>query len=135
MIQGLEKENEVGHLISKLEGMASSPVAYTQADLSSEESCKHLIAHTTQTLKSLDILVNNAGIQFTSRTENYPTDKWDAVLKINLSAPFFLSRAALPAMYKNGWGRLIHIGSAHALRGSANKSAYCAAKHGVAGGL
>lgn len=134
MLQGLEKESEVGHLISQLEGLApSARVAYTQADLSSEKSCNHLIAHTADTLRSLDILVNNAGIQFTSRTESYPTEKWDAVLKLNLYAPFFLSRAALPEMYKKGWGRLVHIGSAHSLRASPNKSAYCAAKHGVLG--
>jgi 3-hydroxybutyrate dehydrogenase len=99
MLQGLEKESEVGHLISQLGSISpSSQVAYTQADLSSEKSCNHLIAHTSDTFKSLDILINNAGIQYTSRVEDYPTDKWDSVLKLNLYAPFFLSRAALPGM-------------------------------------
>lgn len=137
MVQGLEKEGEISGLLTKLESISASKeknrVAYTQADLSSEDACNRVIKRSAEIFGNLDILVNNAGMQFTSRTEDYPTEKWDAVMKINLYAPFFLSRAALPGMYKKGWGRLVHIASAHGLRSSPNKSAYCASKHGLVG--
>jgi len=81
----------------------------------------------------LDIIVNNAGIQFTAPTEKFPTDKYKAIMGVCVDAPFYISRAALPQMYERGWGRLIHIGSAHSHVASPNKSAYCAAKHGVLG--
>ena len=81
----------------------------------------------------IDILVNNAGIQFVSRIENFPVERWDAVIALNLSAVFHATRLALPAMQKKNWGRIINIASAHGLVASAEKSAYVAAKHGVVG--
>lgn len=81
----------------------------------------------------IDILVNNAGIQYVSRIENFPVERWDAVIALNLSAVFHASRLALPAMQKKNWGRILNIASAHGLVASAEKSAYVAAKHGVVG--
>jgi 3-hydroxybutyrate dehydrogenase len=80
-----------------------------------------------------DVLVNNAGIQHVSPVEDFPPEKWDAILAINLSAVFHTTRLALPAMKAKGWGRIINTASAHSLVASPNKSAYVAAKHGVAG--
>lgn len=81
----------------------------------------------------LDILVNNAGIQFVSSVQDFPEDKWDAIVQVVMNAPFHASKAALPAMLEAGWGRIINTGSMHALVASPFKSAYNAAKHGVAG--
>jgi 3-hydroxybutyrate dehydrogenase len=80
-----------------------------------------------------DVLVNNAGIQHVSPVETFPTDKWNAIIAINLSAAFHTTRLAVPAMKQKGWGRIINTASAHSLVASPNKSAYVAAKHGVAG--
>jgi 3-hydroxybutyrate dehydrogenase len=82
---------------------------------------------------SVDILVNNAGIQFVAPIVDFPDEKWDQIIAINLSAAFHASKAALPYMKKNGWGRVINIASAHGLVGSPDKAAYVAAKHGIVG--
>lgn len=108
-------------------------VLYDGADLSSGEAVRELVARTVRELGRLDIIVNNAGIQHTALIEDFPTEKWDAIIALNLSAVFHGTAAALPHMKKQGWGRIINIASAHGLVGSANKSAYVAAKHGVVG--
>lgn len=108
-------------------------VLYDAADLSRGEAVRSLVATTVRTLGRIDILVNNAGIQHTALIEEFPVDKWDAILALNLSAVFHGTAAALPHMKKQGWGRIINIASAHGLVGSASKSAYVAAKHGVVG--
>jgi 3-hydroxybutyrate dehydrogenase len=81
----------------------------------------------------VDILVNNAGIQHVARIENFPIERWDAIIAINLSSAFHATRVALPGMLANNWGRIINVASVHGLVGSAEKSAYVAAKHGVVG--
>ncbi len=81
----------------------------------------------------VDILVNNAGMQYVSPVEDFPTDKWDAIIALNLTAPFHTSRLAIPAMKEAGWGRIINTASAHSLTASPFKSAYNASKHGIAG--
>lgn len=108
-------------------------VLYDSADLSKGESVRQLVANTVQSLGRIDILVNNAGIQHTALIEDFPVDKWDAIIALNLSAVFHGMAAALPQMKKQGWGRIINIASAHGLVGSPSKSAYVAAKHGVVG--
>ncbi|MVW73583.1 3-hydroxybutyrate dehydrogenase [Bordetella sp. 15P40C-2] len=108
-------------------------VLYDGADLSRGEAVRQLIANTVQSLGRIDILVNNAGIQHTALIEDFPAEKWDAILALNLSAVFHGTAAALPHMKTQGWGRIINIASAHGLVGSPNKSAYVAAKHGVVG--
>src|SRR5512145_1393901 len=92
-----------------------------------------MVAQATRELGRVDILVNNAGIQHTAPVEEFPVEKWDAVIAINLSAAFHAIRAALPQMKARNWGRIINIASAHGLVASAQKVAYVAAKHGLVG--
>lgn len=107
---------------------------YLNADLMQPQATRDFIDAAAQALGGgIDILVNNAGIQHTDRIEDFPTDRWDAVIALNLSAVFHGSAAALPYMQKQGWGRIINIASAHGLVASPFKSAYVAAKHGVVG--
>jgi 3-hydroxybutyrate dehydrogenase len=108
-------------------------VIYDGADLSKGDAVRGLVENTVRQLGRIDILVNNAGIQHTALIENFPAEKWDAILALNLSAVFHGTAAALPHMKKQGFGRIINIASAHGLVASANKSAYVAAKHGVVG--
>jgi 3-hydroxybutyrate dehydrogenase len=103
------------------------------ADLSDSAAIERMMRRCADELGPLDILVNNAGIQHVSPVDSFPPDKWDAVLAINLSAVFHTTRLAVPAMKTKGWGRIINTASAHSLVASPNKSAYVAAKHGVAG--
>src|SRR5512145_1447167 len=92
-----------------------------------------MVAQATRELGRVDILVNNAGIQHTAPVEEFPVEKWDAVIAINLSAAFHAIRAALPQMKSRNWGRIINIASAHGLVASTQKVAYVAAKHGLLG--
>lgn len=101
---------------------------YVAADMSKGADCRRLIAEA-----DCDILVNNAGIQFVAPIDTFPTDKWDAIIAINLSSAFHTTAAALPAMREKGWGRVVNIASAHGLTASPFKSAYVAAKHGIVG--
>lgn len=102
---------------------------YIAADMSKGEDCRALI----EKAGGCDILVNNAGIQFVSPIDEFPVDKWNAILAINLSSSFHTIAAALPGMKKKGWGRIVNVASAHGLTASPFKSAYVAAKHGVVG--
>jgi 3-hydroxybutyrate dehydrogenase len=106
---------------------------YDGADVGDAHAVQSMIAVAEGELGSLDILVNNAGIQFTAPIEEFPVDKWNAILATNLSAAFYGTRAALPGMRRRGWGRIVNIASAHGLVASAQKAAYVAAKHGVLG--
>ncbi|MDG2341274.1 MAG: 3-hydroxybutyrate dehydrogenase [Paracoccaceae bacterium] len=102
---------------------------YIQADMSKSADCRALV----EKAGTCDILINNAGIQFVSPVDEFPVDKWDAIIAINLSSAFHTTAAALPMMRKAGWGRVVNIASAHGLTASPYKSAYIAAKHGVVG--
>ncbi|MCC0075327.1 MAG: 3-hydroxybutyrate dehydrogenase [Rhodobacter sp.] len=102
---------------------------YIKADMSKGAECRALV----EAAGGCDILVNNAGIQHVARIEDFPVDKWDAIIAINLSSAFHTTAAALPGMYAKGWGRVINIASAHGLTASPFKAAYIAAKHGVVG--
>lgn len=106
---------------------------YLPADLMQPDATRRFIEDAVQALGSIDILVNNAGIQHTDLIEDFPADRWDAIIALNLSAVFHGTAAALPHMQRQGWGRIINIASVHGLVGSSNKSAYVAAKHGVLG--
>jgi 3-hydroxybutyrate dehydrogenase len=103
------------------------------ADLSDPAAIERMLRRCADELGGPDILVNNAGIQHVSPVESFPPEKWDAIIAINLSATFHTTRLALPSMKAKGWGRIINTASAHSLVASPNKSAYVAAKHGVAG--
>jgi len=133
VLNGFGDAAEVEKLRAGLASQHGVKVLYDGADLSRGEAVRQLVANTVQSLGRVDILVNNAGIQHTALIEDFPVEKWDAILALNLSAVFHGTAAALPHMKKQGWGRIINIASAHGLVGSANKSAYVAAKHGVVG--
>ncbi|MCG2584032.1 3-hydroxybutyrate dehydrogenase [Massilia sp. TS11] len=107
--------------------------AYHGADMSKPEQIADMIAYADQTFGGVDILVNNAGIQFVAPIDQFPVEKWDAILAINLSSAFHTTRLALPGMKAKNWGRIINIASVHGLVASAEKSAYVAAKHGLVG--
>lgn len=107
-------------------------VAYHGADLSKPAEIPALIA-AADPLGGVDILVNNAGIQHTAAIENFPAEKWDAIIAINLSAAFHAMQAAVPAMRRKGWGRIINTASVHGLVASVEKAGYVAAKHGLIG--
>ena len=102
---------------------------YIQADMSKADECRALI----EKAGACDILVNNAGIQHVSPIDEFPVEKWDAIIAINMNSAFHTTAAALPMMRKAGWGRVVNIASAHGLTASPYKSAYVAAKHGVVG--
>jgi len=107
--------------------------SYDGADMTKGAEIAAMIAKAEKTYGSVDILVNNAGIQHVSPIEEFPVEKWDAIIAINLSAAFHAIRAAIPGMKQRKWGRIINTASAHALVASPFKSAYVAAKHGIAG--
>jgi len=106
---------------------------YCAADLASPQAIASMIVEAEETFGSVDILVNNAGIQYVAPLEEFPIEKWDAIIAINLSAAFHTIRAVAPGMKRRNWGRIINTASAHALVASPFKSAYVAAKHGIAG--
>ena len=112
-------------------------VAYHGADMSKPADIEDMMKFAAAEFGQVDILVNNAGIQHVARIENFPVEKWDAIIAINLSSAFHATRLALPAMQAanngKGWGRIINLASVHGLVGSAEKSAYVAAKHGIVG--
>ncbi|MDX1924464.1 MAG: 3-hydroxybutyrate dehydrogenase [Rickettsiaceae bacterium] len=106
---------------------------FSGADMKKPEQIRQMVQDCVSKLGSVDIVVNNAGIQFTSRIEDFPEDKWDDIIAINLSSAFHAIKAALPYMYKQKFGRIINIASVHGIVASVNKSAYVAAKHGING--
>ena len=108
-------------------------VAYHGADMSKASDIEAMMKFSADTFGGVDILVNNAGIQHVASLEDFPVERWDAIIAINLSSAFHTSRLALPYMQKQNWGRIINVASIHGLVGSAQKSAYVAAKHGVVG--
>jgi 3-hydroxybutyrate dehydrogenase len=123
-------DTDSDHLLAReMEREFGVPVRYIRADMSKGAECRALI----EQAGGCDILVNNAGIQHVARIEEFPTERWDAIIAINLSSAFHCTAAALPAMYAQGWGRVINIASAHGLTASPYKTAYVAAKHGVVG--
>jgi 3-hydroxybutyrate dehydrogenase len=114
-------------------GVHGGKSAFVGADLSTGAACQRWVTDVQEALGGLDILVNNAGIQHVAAVEEFPDDKWDAILAINLSSNFHTMKAAIPGMKAQNWGRIINIASAHGLVASPFKSAYVAAKHGVLG--
>ena len=106
---------------------------YAGADVTKPDQIKDMIDTAEKTFGSVDVLVNNAGIQFVAKVEDFPIEKWDAVIATNLSAAFYATRVAIPGMKTRKWGRIINIASAHGLAASAEKVAYVAAKHGIVG--
>ncbi len=132
VMNGLGDENDNAEQIRAVAAHGTR-VAFHGADMLRHNQIADMVAQTERDFGRLDILVNNAGIQHVSPIEEFPIEKWDAVIAINLSAPFHAIRAAVPGMKARRWGRIINICSAHSLRASPNKGAYVAAKHGLAG--
>jgi len=127
MLNGFGDPAEVERLQAELGAL------HDGADLSDPAEVEAMLRRCSEELGPPDILVNNAGIQHVAPVEGFPVAKWDAILAVNLSAVFHTTRLALPAMKAKGWGRIVNTASAHSLVASPNKSAYVAAKHGVAG--
>jgi 3-hydroxybutyrate dehydrogenase len=127
-------DGETDHrLAADLTSRHSVECVYIKGDMSKPAESRELIEKAARQLGSVDVLVNNAGIQHVSPVETFPTERWDAIIAINLSSAFHTTAVAVPLMRKGGWGRIVNIASAHGLRASPNKSAYVAAKHGIVG--
>jgi 3-hydroxybutyrate dehydrogenase len=127
MLNGFGDADEIQKLRDELNAR------YHAADMAKPAEVRRLVDDTLAQLGSIDILVNNAGIQHVAPVEEFPEERWDAVMAINLSASFHAIKAALPHMRRRGWGRIINIASAHGLVASAQKAAYVATKHGLIG--
>jgi 3-hydroxybutyrate dehydrogenase len=133
MLNGFGDKAEIEKLQRDLAAKHKVKVVYSGADMSKPAEIRQMVADCASQLGSVDIVVNNAGIQFVAPVEEFPDDKWDAIIAINLSAAFHAVKAAIPHMRKKGWGRIINVSSAHGLVGSDGKAAYVAAKHGIIG--
>jgi 3-hydroxybutyrate dehydrogenase len=133
VLNGLGDKAEIQNTVHALEKATGVSITYDDANLMDPASTQGLIERTEKQFGRLDILVNNAGIQHVAPLEDFPADKWNAILALNLSAVFHASRAAFKGMKARKFGRIINIASAHGLVGSPFKSAYVAAKHGVVG--
>lgn len=132
-LNGFGDATEIENLRAKLAADYGVTVRYDGADLSKQDAIETMMGKLIAEFGCVDILVNNAGIQFVAPIDEFPVDKWNAILALNLTASFHAIRLALPAMKAKKWGRILNVASAHALVASPYKSAYVAAKHGVAG--
>ncbi|SKA21205.1 3-hydroxybutyrate dehydrogenase [Enhydrobacter aerosaccus] len=133
MLNGFGDPAAIAKLQQEMAKKNGVRVEYDGADMSKPAEIADLVAKAQAAFGAVDILVNNAGIQFTAPIEQFPIEKWDAIIAINLSATFHAIRAALPAMKARKWGRIINIASTHGLVASTHKVAYVAAKHGIVG--
>ncbi len=133
VLNGFGKPEDIAEAQARIGAEFGVKVRYSPADMSKAAPIADMVAATVSEFGRLDVLVNNAGIQHVAPLEQFPIEKWDAILAINLSSAFHTTRAALPAMRKNGYGRIINIASAHGLVASPFKAAYVAAKHAVVG--
>ena len=133
MLNGFGDADAIGRLCRELADAGGGRVAYHAADVRSAAEVAALVAATEQAFGAVDILVNNAGIQFVAPTEDFPEERWDAVLDTVLNASFHAIKAALPGMRRRNWGRIVNLVSVHGLIASPFKSAYVAAKHGQIG--
>jgi 3-hydroxybutyrate dehydrogenase len=133
VINGFGDRDSIENVASDLRRSGNVGVLYSDADLSKPDQIAAMVDHARDEFGSVDILVNNAGIQHVAPVEEFPIEKWDAVMAINLSGAFHAVRLVVPEMKSKGWGRIVNIASAHAIVASPYKSAYVAAKHGIAG--
>jgi 3-hydroxybutyrate dehydrogenase len=133
MINGFGEAAAIDKLRREIAATHGVRVAFSDADLSKPAGATGLIEHATREFGRVDVLVNNAGIQHVAPVHEFPLERWDAVIAINLTAVFLTTRAVLPQMLARDWGRIINIASVHGLVASVDKSAYVASKHGVVG--
>jgi 3-hydroxybutyrate dehydrogenase len=133
MINGFGDADAIEKERAALEATTGAKALYDPADMTKPDQIAAMVARAQAELGGADIVISNAGIQHVSPIEDFPIEKWDAIIAINLSSTFHLMRAAIPGMKAKKWGRIISTASAHSLVASPNKSAYVAAKHGIAG--
>jgi 3-hydroxybutyrate dehydrogenase len=133
MINGFGDADLIQSYVTELSKLSGGKAHYSAADMTVPDSIRAMVLECTNLLGSPDILINNAGIQHVAPVDEFPEEKWDDILSIILSSAFHTTKAALPAMKAKGWGRIINTGSMHSLVASPFKSAYNAAKHGLAG--
>ena len=133
VLNGFGKPEDIEAARRGIESEFGVKAIHSPADMTKPEEIAGFIALAEETFGSVDILVNNAGMQFVSPIEDFPPEKWDLILALNLSSAFYTMRAAIPGMKQRGWGRIINTASAHSLVASPFKSAYVAAKHGLVG--
>lgn len=133
VLNGFGKADEIERTRSGLEQEFGIRAHYSGADMTKPAEIEAMVKEAQDAFGSVDILVNNAGIQFVSPIEDFPGEKWEQIIAINLSSAFYAMKAAIPGMKAKGWGRIINTASAHSLVASPFKSAYVAAKHGIAG--
>lgn len=133
VLNGIGEADAIEALRARLAAEHGVTVRFFDADVTQPPAIEAMFEAVLAEFGSVDILVNNAGIQHVAPVDAFPVEKWDAIIAVNLSAAFHTTRLALPAMKRQRWGRIIQIASAHALVASPFKSAYVAAKHGVAG--
>ncbi|MGF1605845.1 MAG: 3-hydroxybutyrate dehydrogenase [Rhodothalassiaceae bacterium] len=133
MLNGLGDADEIEQTRAELAAETGRTIVYSDANMLEPDAIAGMVTGARERFGRLDILVNNAGIQHVSPVEEFPIDKWNAIIAINLTAAFHSIRAAVPIMKAQGAGRIINLASAHALTASPFKSAYVAAKHGIAG--
>jgi 3-hydroxybutyrate dehydrogenase len=133
VLNGFGDKAAIESLRAKLEKASGARVIYDGADMTKPPQIASMIQRAASELGGVDILVNNAGIQHVAPIDEFPDDKWDAIIAVNLSSAFHATKHALPHMKKKRWGRIVNIASAHGLVASPNKSAYISAKHGIVG--
>ncbi len=133
MLNGFGGADEIEAIRKQLSDQHKVAVVYNGADMSKPDQIAGMFTAAEEAFGAVDVIVNNAGIQFVAPIEDFPPEKWDAIIAINLSSAFHLTRAAIPGMKRRGWGRVINLCSAHGLVASPFKSAYVAAKHGIVG--
>lgn len=132
VVNGFGEERVIAGVEKQLQALGVRTL-YHGADMSKPAEIEDLIRSAERTFGRVDVLVNNAGIQFVANIEEFPPERWDAIIAINLSSAFHTIRLALPKMKQANWGRIVNIASVHGLVASAQKSAYVAAKHGIVG--
>jgi len=133
MLNGLGDAAEIEKLRAGIEAEFKVKAVYSAADMTRPAEIADMIGQARRELGSVDVLINNAGIQYVAPVDEFPPEKWDQIIAVNLTAAFHTTRAAVPMMKANRWGRIINIASAHGLIASPFKSAYIAAKHGIVG--
>ncbi len=133
MINGFGEDAEIADLLTELEKLSGKKPIYSPADMSDPAQIETMMRLAENELGGVDIMMNNAGIQYVSPIEDFPTDKWNQVIAINLSSAFHTTKAVVAGMKSRGWGRIINLASAHSIVASPYKSAYVAAKHGIVG--
>jgi 3-hydroxybutyrate dehydrogenase len=133
VLNGFGDPGEIEAVRQELEAASGARALYSNADLTKAEAIEKMMAEAARAFGGVDILINNAGMQHVAPVDQFPTDRWDLIIALNLSAVFHTTRLALPHMKEKGWGRVINTASAHSLVASPNKAPYVASKHGVAG--